>query len=161
MHLFEKFAGGLAKILYYFSGIAIVAMMLLTSADIVLRLFRRPIPGTYELVCYMGAIAASFALAHTSIEKGHVEVSFLVDIFPRRIQGIIGSITDLLAMALFAVISWQSCIYAIELKAGGEVSQTIQLPFYPFVFGLGFAAAAVVLVLFVNLVRNIERQVLK
>lgn len=145
--------------MYYVAGIAIVAMMLLTCADVALRLFRKPIPGTYELVCYLGAVAASFAMAHTSVERGHVAVSFLVDIFPKRIQGVIESLTGLVGISLFAVLAWRSFRYALLLKAGGEVSQTIQLPFYPFVFGLGFASLGVCLVLLVELGRSARKAV--
>ena len=45
------------------SAAAIVAMMTLTCADVVLRWFRHPIKGTYELVSFLGAIAVSFAIA--------------------------------------------------------------------------------------------------
>ena len=86
MHFFEKLGQILAKKMYWVAGTAIVAMMLLTCADVVLRYFRRPIPGTYELVCFLGAVAVSFAMAHTSIEKGHVSVSFIVSLFPSRLQ---------------------------------------------------------------------------
>lgn len=159
MNLYEKSAIGLARYMYYVAGIAIVAMMLLTCADVALRLFRKPIPGTYELVCYLGAVAASFAMAHTSVERGHVAVSFLVDIFPKRIQGVIESLTGLVGISLFAVLAWRSFRYALLLKAGGEVSQTIQLPFYPFVFGLGFASVGVCLVLLVELGRSSRKAV--
>jgi len=45
----------MANRLYWIAGSAIVAMMLLTCTDVVLRYFRKPIPGTYELVCFLGA----------------------------------------------------------------------------------------------------------
>ncbi|MBC8457922.1 MAG: hypothetical protein H8D67_08005, partial [Deltaproteobacteria bacterium] len=89
MNFIDKISKDLAKILYWIAGIAIVIMMLLTCVDIILRLGVtayhkyhwaflspfRPIPGTYELVCFLGAVAVSFAMAHTSVEKGHVAVS--------------------------------------------------------------------------------------
>ena len=81
MNSFEKISHDLAKKLYWVAGTAIVAMMLLTCADVVLRYFRRPIPGTYELVCFLGAAAVAFAMAYTSVEKGHVSVRFVVDLF--------------------------------------------------------------------------------
>ena len=42
-----------------------------------------------------------------------------------------------------------------DLKASGEVSQTLELPFYPFVYGISFAAAAVCLVLLVDLFKSL------
>ncbi len=122
MNSFQKISYGLSKKLYWIAGAAIVAMMLITSADVVLRYFRMPIPGTYELVCFLGAVAAAFAMAHTSLEKGHVSVSFVVALFPQRIQGLIESITHLFGLFLFVLIAWQSAVYANELRLTGEVS---------------------------------------
>jgi hypothetical protein len=55
------------------------------------------------------------------------------------------------------MLSWQSVLFANDLKAAKEVSMTIELPFYPFVYGMSFAAAAVCLVLLVNLVQHVKK----
>lgn len=154
MHIFEKFGQILARIMYWIAGIAIVAMMLLTCADVVLRYFRRPIPGTYELVCFLGAVAVSFAMAHTSIEKGHVSVSFIVTLFPTRLQRLIECITICFGLFLFVLIARQCMVYANDLYASHEVSLTLELPFYPFVYGVGFSAVVVSLILFTELIKN-------
>ena len=151
MNYFIKIAKGLAQRLYWIAGAAIVAMMLITCADVVLRYFRKPIPGTYELVCFLGAVAVAFAMAHTSVERGHVAVSLVVRYFPRRLQGFIDAITNIFGLVLFALIAWYSIQYASDLRATGEVSLTLELPFYPFVYGVGFSAAAVCLVLLTDL----------
>jgi len=169
MNLLDKISKDLAKILYWIAGIAIVSMMFLTCADILLRLCVtayhkyhwgflspfNPIPGTYELVCFLGAVAVSFAMAHTSVERGHVAVSLIVQLLPKRGQALIGTITKSFGFILFALLSWQSIMYANDLRASGEVSLTLQLPFYPFVYGISFAAASVCLVLLVDLFTNI------
>ncbi len=169
MGFLEKISKDLAKTLYWIAGAAVVAMMLLTCADVILRLgvtayhtYRwsflagfKPIPGTYELVCYLGAVAVSFAMAHTSVEKGHVQVELLVRLLPKRFQAFIDSVTGSFGFILFALLSWQSVLYANDLRASGEVSLTLELPFFPFVYGIGFAAAAVCLVIFVDLSKNL------
>jgi len=154
MDSFEKISHSMARILYWVAGVAIVVMMLLTCADVVLRYFRKPIPGTYELVCFLGAVAVAFAMAHTSVEKGHVAVSFVVSLFPRRIQGLIESITTSFGLFFFVLIAWQSVIYANDLRLSGEVSLTLELPFYPFVYGISFSAAIVCLILISDLFKN-------
>jgi TRAP-type C4-dicarboxylate transport system permease small subunit len=132
-------------------------MMFLTCADVVLRYFRKPIPGTYELVCFLGAVAVAFAMAHTSVEKGHVAVSFVLQRFPSRIQGMIETITGSFGSFLFAVIAWQSVIYANDLRMSGEISLTLELPFYPFVYGIGFSAAVVCLILLSDLFKSLMK----
>jgi TRAP-type C4-dicarboxylate transport system permease small subunit len=154
MHIFANLGQLLARKMYWVAGTAIVAMMLLTCADVVLRYFRRPIPGTYELVCFLGAVAVSFAMAHTSVEKGHVSVSFIVSLFPSKLQRLIECMTNLFGLFLFVLIAWQSTIYANDLYVSREVSLTLELPFYPFVYGIGFSAAVVCLILLSDLTKN-------
>ncbi|MBW2574024.1 MAG: TRAP transporter small permease [Deltaproteobacteria bacterium] len=155
MNPLEKISHTMASRLYWVAGSAIVAMMLLTCTDVVLRYFRKPIPGTYELVCFLGAVAVAFAMAHTSVEKGHVAVSFVVSLLPQRIQGLIESITTSFGLIFFVLIAWQSVIYANDLRLSGEVSLTLGLPFYPFVYGISFSAAIVCLILLSNLFNNL------
>jgi len=154
MNPLEKISHAMANSLYRVAGVAIVVMMLLTCADVVLRYFRKPIPGTYELVCFLGAVAVAFAMAHTSVEKGHVAVSFVVSLFPRRIQGLIESITTSFGLFFFVLIAWQSVIYANDLRLSGEVSLTLELPFYPFVYGISFSAAILCFILLSDLFNN-------
>ena len=154
MYTFEKISHALAKKLYWVAGVAIVVMMLLTCADVVLRYFRKPIPGTYELVCFLGAAAVAFSMAHTLVERGHVAVTFVVSLFPRRIQGLIEIITTIFGLLFFSLVSWQSVIYANDLHRSGEVSLTLELPFYPFVYGISISAAIVCLILLSDLFKS-------
>jgi TRAP-type C4-dicarboxylate transport system permease small subunit len=155
MRMLEKSSYVLARLLFLIAGTAIVLMMLLTCADVLLRFIRRPIPGTYELVCFLGAVAVAFAMAHTTVERGHVAVELIVNRLPNWIQGLIGFFTGTFGFILFALIAWRAVLYGNSLRATGEVSLTLMLPFYPFVYGIGFSAAAVCLVLLTDLVKNL------
>jgi len=166
MTSFEKGVKILVRYMYYMAGAALVLMMVLTCVDIVLRLAvtlygkfgweflsrLKPIAGTYELVCFLGSTAASFAMAHTLVESGHVAVSFLVRLFSEKTQAVFQVVTSSLAFLFFGLLTWQSVLYAQKLKKWGEVSMTLELPFYPFVYGLAFAAAAVCLVLIMTII---------
>jgi TRAP-type C4-dicarboxylate transport system permease small subunit len=95
-------------------------------------------------------------MAHTCVAKGHIAVDILVQLFPQRGQSLIDALTSALSLLLFALIAWRSVLYAETLRQSGEVSPTLQLPFYPFVHGVGLAAAAVCLVLFADLVIHLR-----
>jgi len=82
------------------AGIAVIAMMLLSTADVVLRRFGKPIPGTYELVGFLGTIVVSFALGFTSLEKGHIAVELLVSKLPLRTQLAIETFTNLFSFLI-------------------------------------------------------------
>lgn len=139
------------------SATAIVAMMALTCADVVLRFFRRPIKGTYELVSFLGALAVAFAVAHTLAQKGHVAVNLLVRLLPKRVQGIIESLIALFSGGLFAVIAWQCWRYGVGSQQVGEVSLTLQLPLYPVIYAIAVGTGAVCLVCLVDLVTAISK----
>ena len=149
--MFKTTVYSIAKICNRIAALALFSMMCLTCADVILRLFRHPIRGTYELVSFLGVITVSFALAHTSIHKGHVAVSLLVEHFSKKWQGIIELFVSVFSLLLFVLISWRSAVYARNFQLSGEVSPTLQLPFYPVVYGVAAAAADVSLVLMVDI----------
>ena len=150
------------------AGAAIIIMMLLSTADVLLRLggplyskfewwflsFLQPIPGTYELVSFLGTVATAFAMAHTSIKGGHVSVSLVTRLLPKRVRIILRMITNSLALFFFGLLSWRSILYAEELKFYGEVSMTLQLPYYPFIYGVAFASFAMSVVLITYLMND-------
>jgi len=141
------------------AGAAIIIMMLLTCADVLLRLLRHPIPGTYEIVGFLGTIIISFSLAYTSREKGHIAVEILVEKFPRRVQAAIEAVVSLIGAALFALITWQSLVYASDMRQSGEVSVTLTMPIYPFIYGVAAGSALLVLVLLLDSLRSAVRAV--
>jgi len=152
MFSFKKNFLSLARRLDMIAAIAVFAMMSLTCVDVFLRyFFRMPIPGTYEIVALLGAVAVSFAMAHTLAEKGHVAVSLIVQLFPKRLQGIIECMISIFGIILFGLVAWQSVLYGMDCQRAGEVSLTLELPFYPIIYGVALGAGVVCLVLLVDL----------
>lgn len=133
-------------------------MMFLTSADIVLRLFRRPILGTYEIVGFLGAVVVGLAMAQTTLERGHVAVQVVVTRLSPQVQEIIYLITHLLSLLLFALLAWECVKYGNDFRASGEVSLTLRMPFYPVVYGIAFSAVVVCMVLFVDILQVMTKR---
>ncbi|MBP7582751.1 MAG: TRAP transporter small permease, partial [Spirochaetes bacterium] len=140
--------------------VSVVLIMTVIVVDVVLRFFRHPIPGTIDIVGLLGSLVISFSRGYTSIQKGHIAVEFLYDKLPEKARGVIGAINELVGTVFFAILAWQSFIFALKLKASGEVSPTIQMPTYPFVFGIAVSCALLSLVLALNFARE-TRGVLK
>ncbi|HUU40812.1 MAG TPA: TRAP transporter small permease [Desulfatiglandales bacterium] len=157
MFSFQKHFFSLARRLDIIAAMAIFAMMALTCADVFMRIFRKPITGTYEIVSFLGAIAVSFAIAHTSAEKGHVSVSLIVQLFPKKAQGIIEAVISMLGILLFIFIAWQSLVYGMDCQRTGEVSLTLGFPFYPVMYGVAMGAVVECLVLFVDFLTAITK----
>ncbi|MEW6670341.1 MAG: TRAP transporter small permease [Thermodesulfobacteriota bacterium] len=157
MFRFEKTIAAFAHKVNWVAGGAVAAMMLLTTADVVLRAFRHPIPGAYEIVGLIGSLAISFSLAYTSIEKGHIAVEFLINRFSAPAQAFISAVNALVSTILFAVITWQGILYGTDFLLRGEVSMTIQLPIYPFVYGVAAGCGLLCPVLLVEFLEAVRR----
>jgi len=156
MMLLKKQVDTLSTAFNWLAAGAILAMMLLTCADVVLRFFRHPIPGTYEIVGLMGTVGVSFALAYTTVQKGHIAVEFLTRRMPEKVQFIIAAAGELLSVVLFGIITWQSTAYALDLKRTGEVSLSIEMPVYPFVFSIAIGCCLACLALATDLYRSVK-----
>lgn len=153
----EKQIENLSDAFNWLAAIAVLVMMLLTCADVVLRFFRHPIPGTYEIVGLMGTVAVSFALAHTTAQKGHIMVEFLTRRMPDKAQLIITAAGELFSAILFGIIARQSIIYALDLQRTGEVSLTVAIPIHPFVFSIAIGCLLACLVLLADLYKSLKR----
>ncbi len=142
---------GLSRFLNLIAGIALTFMMLLTVADIILRFLRRPIVGTYELVAFSGAVVIGFSVPLTSWMRGHVNVDFLILTFSQKTRNVIHILTRCLVIWLFLMIGWNLIKYGMDLYQSGEVSPTLQIPFYPVAYGVGICCFIQCLVLFCDI----------
>jgi len=128
---------GLVQLLNVIAGITLTFMMVLTVFDVILRSFRRPIVGTYELVAFSGAVVIGFSLPFTSWARGHIYVEFLVSRFSKKIRDVFNIVTRCMVICLFLMIGWNLIKYGMDLQKSGEVSLTMQMPFYPVAYGIG------------------------
>lgn len=133
------------------AGVCLFAMMALTCCDVVMRLFRHPILGVYEIVGFLGTATASLATAYTTVQRGHVSVSLLVMHLPRRIQFVVSLVTHVLSIVLFAFLTVECVRYGNELKGSGEMSLTLEWPLHPLLYGMSFSFLIVSLVLCMDL----------
>ncbi len=147
MERYISFVRTLSKFANVIAGISICFMIGLTVLDVVLRGFRKPVPGTYELVAFSGALVIGLALPYTSLGKGHVLVDFLILSFPSPVRKVFNIVTRLMGIGLFSVLGLSLIMLALDLRRTGEVSLTLQLPFYPIAFALGLASILQCLVL--------------
>ncbi|BBO73393.1 C4-dicarboxylate ABC transporter permease [Desulfosarcina widdelii] len=150
MKRIEGWVGQIASAFNSVAAVAVVGMMVLTCLDVLLRLLRNPIPGTYEIVCMLGAVFVSFSLARTTVDQGHIAVDFLVQRLPHRFRNAVEAVNAGICALLFTVICRQCVIYALDLKASGEVSMTLQMPLFPFVFGIALGSAMLSVVLYIS-----------
>ncbi len=141
----------LSRFMYSIAGVALAATMFLTVADVILRSFKRPILGTYELVGLLGAIVVGFAIPQTSRINGHV----VMDFFPSALSGggrrFLRVISRLLGISIFFIIAVNLWIMGGDFRSSGEVTPTLQLPLFPVAWGLSCCCFIQCLILFVDI----------
>ena len=147
MNLLLDFILRLSRVAQVIAGIALTGMMGLTVADVTLRAFGRPIVGSYEVVALMGALVVGFSLPFTSWVRGHIYVDFLLQKLSRGPRLGFHFSTRILGIVLFSLIAWNLFKMGLDLQKSGEVSPTLQIPFYPVVFGVGICCLLQSLVL--------------
>ena len=67
-------------------GLAVLALMILATGNVVLRIFHAPFRGTYEIVGFLGAVVIAFALGYTQKRKDHIVVDILTERFSKKDQ---------------------------------------------------------------------------
>lgn len=133
----------------------LVAMILLTCANILLRLVWVPVTGTFELMGYFAAIITALALGYTQIKRGHVAVDILVLRFSQTTQTILNGINYFICMIFFALVAWQIAKYGTTLWTTGEVTETLRIIYYPFTYCVALGCAALSLVFLTDFLKSL------
>jgi TRAP-type C4-dicarboxylate transport system permease small subunit len=136
------------------AGGALVAMMCLVNANVFLIPFGMPIWGTYEIVGFMGTVVLSFGLIRTTVAKGHMAVEIVVSRLPLRFQSVLSFVNRLITLIIMGLVSWQSVRYGTKVWQTGEMSQTLKMPFFPFLYGIAFAFGIAALVVFLDILKS-------
>lgn len=145
----------LQKALMAIAAFFLLAMVVLTCADILFRLppLRNPIPGTAELMGYFCALVVACALGYTQRKKDHIAVDIVTKLFPKAVQKILDVVNRLACMIFSVIACRQVGKVAQRLMTTGEVSETLRIIYYPFVFGVAAGFALLAFVFFVELIK--------
>jgi TRAP-type C4-dicarboxylate transport system permease small subunit len=146
------------KILIILGGIAVMALMLLATGNVVLRIFSVPYRGAYEIVSFLGAVVIAFALGFTQKTKSNIVVDILTERFSKELQIVIDKIADLVIMIFFGIACWQIYVWGIKICDSREVSETLKIPFYPFVFAVAIGFAVLSFTAFVDFLKKLFRE---
>src|SRR5512135_608092 len=150
----ERLSELLRRGLMIAGGVSLLALTLLATMNVVLRIFQVPVSGTYEVVSFLGAIVTAGALGYTQKRKDHIVVDILSDKFPAPVKRVLDRISYLLILGFFSIVSWQTFVYAKRLMRTGELSETLKIAYYPFVFLVGIGFAVLSLTSFLDLIET-------
>lgn len=129
------------------AGAALLALMLLTVADVVLRYaFAAPFRGSIELTEFAMALIVFFGLGWCGWTGGHVAVDLFGKWLDRPAMFWLPALIDLAGGLLFALVAWRTLLYGLGRM--GSHSNLMQLPHWPFLFAAALGSAMLALVLF-------------
>ena len=140
----------------FVGGTVLALMMFLTVLDVVLRIFGKPILGTYELVSLAGAVVVGFAIPKTSQDDAHVYVDMLIVGLSAKVRRIFRASTKFLGIIFFVLLGINIILKGNELYGAGEVSLTLHIPLYPVAYALGLCCFIECLVLLSQIVVTIQ-----
>ncbi len=147
------------RIMVYIAAIALFGMMGVVVVDVVGRYgFNHPLMGAYELVGYLMAIAGSWAIGYSQVQKGHIRVDFILKRFSRKGQAVITSIAYAIGVVVFSGLCWRMIVlaqYYIGLKHG-NTTDTMGIPIPPFIILVAIGLGMLALVLLFDLIQSIS-----
>ncbi len=141
------------RALAWLAGLALVAMMLLTVADMALRAYGRPLAGSYEMIGWLAAAAVALALGYTQVHRGHVSIDLAMRHLPPRAARWIEAVVRLASFALFAAVAFYVFRYASVLQETGSLSETLKAIVFPWVYLVALGVAGLALALLADLLR--------
>lgn len=160
MKTLEKIVGLMATAAFYVTMVGLAAIAALTFLDVCLRyIFNRPVWGCYDITRVMLIATVACAFGYTQLIRANMTIDLLLLNLGKRSRAIINTIHDTISFGLFLVITWQAFRHARVLVETGDATETVLIPFYPFVFLIAFNMALVDLILLLQLIRSLEKAV--
>ncbi|UCD80283.1 MAG: TRAP transporter small permease [Desulfobacterales bacterium] len=157
MGLLDRYSSILNRWLAFVAGFSMVAMVLVTVGEMVLRMFGRPMAGTIETIGWLAAVTTAFALGYTQVHQGHVSI----DLFTRRLgsrsQVAVSMLVNLISAALFVIVTWNVFRYAGVLRETGSLSETMKVIVYPWVYLVSLGCAGLTLALLVDFLKSCRK----
>jgi len=135
METIWKYLKTLRDSLKVLGAICLMGMTLLTCADVVGRYLGHP---SVELVGFMAILAVALALPYTHGMKGHIGVEILVNTLSEKKQAVFDLCTNIIALILFAVVTWRMARYAVTFRNSGEVSMNLEFPEHLIIYATAF-----------------------
>lgn len=143
------------KSLAWIAGACLMIMVFVVVGNAVSRVVYVPYAGATEIVGWLSALTTAFALGYTQVMRGYVDIDALVERFPAAWQRIIKVMVDFVSFCFFAMTGWKMVAYAFIVVQNGNLSETIGIPFYPFIILVAVGFFGLALALLVDLLKQL------
>ncbi len=132
----------------WLAGAVLIVLMFLTTADVAGRyFFDAPLNGVFDLTHFAVLIMTFLSFAYCGFHGAHVAIELLYNRFGKGLRRVLDRAVDIAGCSLFAVIGWRAVVQSADVRAFGEASQLLTIPFFPFYWVVAFGSGLFVLVL--------------
>ena len=120
------------------SAAFIFVLMLIVSGDVIGRyVFSRPLWGTLEAAESILVFVVFLGFGYTQFQKGNIRVQILSSRLPLRGRMVLDLLTNVLGLAMFALITYETCSHAIlAYQIGEESVGMVRVPLWPSRFAI-------------------------
>ncbi len=157
MESLSVFVRRVNRVLGWLAIAGLCAMVLLTCANILLRLrwINRPLSGTTEIMGLLGACVTALMLSATQRRKENIAVDVLINHFSGIVRRWLRVFNAAICFAFFAIAGWQLTQGAMKLRDAGQVTETLGIADYPFVLVVAFGVFALAMGLLAELIEAV------
>lgn len=153
----NRLAGPLIKVTAFIAGVSLFSMMLLVALDVILRFFKRPVPGTYEIVEYLMALTVSFGIVACAHRGEHIKVDIVTNTLTGSVRNALASLVALITLMYTLPIMWENLLYIQDLYSSRVTSAVLLIPVYPFSAAVAAAFVILCMVFLIDVIGLLEK----
>jgi TRAP-type C4-dicarboxylate transport system permease small subunit len=144
---------GISKFLDLIGGYFYFAMMLIVVYNVIMRsIFSMPFIGTVELVEIFAAVAVGLTISYCAILGEHISIDFILDYAPKKFQRVVNIIMSCLSLGFLATAAWMIFKYGETIRSSGQVTATMGIGYYPFIYAISFGFLIYSLVILLRII---------
>ena len=157
MSFLERFTERISRLFAGIALIALSAMLLLVTADIIgAKVFSLPVPGAMDVTSLLGLLLIGFAMPQTYMMGRHINVDFVMVRTPKPLRKVLRCLSTALCILFFVFVVWRLFLYAHDLQVYGEKSLTVKIPLFPFAYALAVAFVPMLLTVPLKFYRTLK-----
>jgi tripartite ATP-independent transporter DctM subunit len=117
------------KLFFNVAAVLVCIMPIPVFVDVVMRtVFEFSLTGIVEIEEYFLLLVIYYSLAYTHITAGHIRIDLITERIPSSLQPVMNSVTSLLSVVLFVLMTWQLAAIGVDELKLGRLSSSLRLP---------------------------------
>ena len=127
----------IAENLSVIGGIGLIAIMILTLTDVILRMLGSTIIGNVELICCLICVVVFLGFGKSTFDENYTKVEILNF---RKAEPVVRIIMDIIHFGMCAFASYYCFVQSTVTKKMSTTSLMLKIPRWPFIVlaGIGF-----------------------